>query len=182
MAEFSQYDKELQNFVSGGKSEISSSIINKGGAVTNELFSSLISGINNLQTLSGTPNQVFKPSKQIEMHPSKYYVQKVSLYNIEKLPQIAVYYIQATGNAINSSGSSSGLGTNGAGLVLCKIGNVAYWACMATLRQTVKMPNYGSATVSYSSADKTLSFTINDAGNGIIGNLQNPSADILWYI
>lgn len=31
MAEFSQYEKELQNFVSGGKSEISSSIINKGG-------------------------------------------------------------------------------------------------------------------------------------------------------
>ena len=59
---------------------------------------------------------------------------------------------------------------------------MAYWACMATLSQTVKMPNYGSATVSYYSADKTLSFTINDAGNGIIGNLHNPSADILWYI
>ena len=182
MAEFSQYDKELQNFVSGGKSEISSSIINKGGAVTNELFSSLISGINNLQTLSGTPNQVFKPRKVIEMHSSRLYVQKVSLYNIEKLPQIAVYYTQSRGAAINSSGSSSGLGTNGAGLVLCKIGNVAYWACMATLSQTVKMPNYGSATVSYSSESKTLSFTINDAGNGIIGNLQQPQADILWYI
>ena len=34
MAEFSQYDKELQNFVSGGKEKLKNAISQKGGSFT----------------------------------------------------------------------------------------------------------------------------------------------------